>query len=353
MKIIAVLLTVIVTGNLFIQLVVEWVVDPLLDKPTIVKESHNLTAKVQQHTWKITDTSPTSRMSDDEWNHYFAFICWLTILFTGLGSEIIVFDRLKQLQRDWKTDSNLDLLWHVAQFVFPASATISLGCAVHQDFVSVPFLIIGLWKFGFPETTMFLFRAFVAETKGDCWSATISFWSDLLNGAGTCLHHGSASLLICMLTTGVVTPSRPVIDSILPLVVQHWFVLVKYSSHITYVAIELLLEIYFESVVLSNFELFYEQDWIVRHCAATMLFAHWCYLIACGLSLLLTEPNGKEEAALDRLDSISERPTPIGGKLDLGYKERPRQRQRPIRNLLKFGTAESSDLEAGVRVSSV
>ena len=107
-------------------------------------------------------------------------------------------------------------------------------------------MIVGLWKLGydlichddltppatatadpdfifellhrFPETTMYFYKAVVAHPK----PTTLVFWSDILNGVGLALHHSAASLCICMLTCGAITPSREVIETTIPLVVQHW-----------------------------------------------------------------------------------------------------------------------------------
>ena len=81
--------------------------------------------------------------------------------------------------------------------------------------------------------------------------------ADLMDGFGNLLHHSSASLVICALLTGVIEPTRHVVDPILVLVVQHWFVLLKYRYARTFVAIELFLEVWFQWSIVSQ--------WIVSH----------------------------------------------------------------------------------------
>ena len=79
------------------------------------------------------------------------------------------------------------------------------------------------------------------------------------------------------------------------LVAQHWFVLVKYVSKGTYIVLELLLEIMFEWVIISNFEYFVSQHWTLYLSASVMLFAHWQYLLAAGLSLISPPPLYKKD----------------------------------------------------------
>ena len=55
----------------------------------------------------------------------------------------------------------------------------------------------------------------------------------------------------------------------------------KYTSNNAYVAIELIVELFFEWTILSTFEAFYVQEcWMCRQAAAVMLFAHWLFLTA-------------------------------------------------------------------------
>ena len=135
-------------------------------------------------------------------------------------------------------------MWFAAQFVFAPFATISLGLASSHSFMSLPFLIVGLWKLGyarpwtidtqivtiepsspppstlrtlssiimthyqipndcrFPETILYLYKARVgSRSKG----AVISVFSDYANGLGTALHHSAASLLVGKLTLEALT----------------------------------------------------------------------------------------------------------------------------------------------------
>ena len=65
------------------------------------------------------------------------------------------------------------------------------------------------------------------------------------------------------------------------------FVLVKYSNGLAYAFVEIVLEGYFEWAVFSSFEAYYvEQNWICRQAAASMLVAHWIFLIAGAMTLI-------------------------------------------------------------------
>jgi len=139
-----------------------------------------------------------------------------------------------------------------------------------------------LWKFGFPETLVYMHTAlygeYLHETEGH--AGTIQRLSEFLNAVGTVVHHGAAALVICMLLAGVIPPSRHIYSPSLILVMQHWFVLLRYGNKVLYTVIELSLEVFFEWTVLSEFEYLMAMHWCVPMAASTMLVAHWLYLVA-------------------------------------------------------------------------
>lgn len=127
---------------------------------------------------------------------------------------------------------------------------------------------------------MYLYLGIYGSLLGTCARV-----SDFLNGAGTALHHGAAAFIISMLCAGIIPASRYIADPILILVMQHWVVLINYSSPALYSAIELVLEYYFEWTVLANYQQMYQLHWTAAMGAGVMLFAHWLYLIAAFLAL--------------------------------------------------------------------
>jgi hypothetical protein len=70
---------------------------------------------------------------------------------------------------------------------------------------------------------------------------------------------------------------------------QHWFVLLADVRQLypVYVVVQLGLEFWFEWLVISNYEFVLDAHWTLALTASTMLFAHWLYLIAAGLDILL------------------------------------------------------------------
>ena len=112
--------------------------------------------------------------------------------------------------------------------------------------------------------------------------------ANMLDSVGLCAHHSAASLLICMFLAGVVKPEQSIYDSVLILCIQHVFTILQYSYKFIYIAIELILEVWFEWSVISNLELFLSNHWSVALCASVLLMSHWLYLI-CGVLRLIGE----------------------------------------------------------------
>jgi hypothetical protein len=85
-----------------------------------------------------------------------------------------------------------------------------------------------------------------------------------------------------MLLSGVIKPDRFVIDPILVMVMQHWFVLVKYLHEPSYnIVIELFLEVWFGWSMISQMEVYaYMYPALAPVAALGMLVAHWIYLLA-------------------------------------------------------------------------
>jgi hypothetical protein len=125
----------------------------------------------------------------------------------------------------------------------------ALGLALSRNFLALPIMVLGLWKFGFPETLMHLFLSIYPTPE----ATKMKRVADFLKGAGTALHHGAASMIISMVVVGVIPASRFVLDCSLILMMQHWFVMLNYYSPSLYCAIELVLEYYFEWIVFCKY----------------------------------------------------------------------------------------------------
>ncbi|CAB9502197.1 expressed unknown protein [Seminavis robusta] len=246
--------------------------------------------------WVTTDTIFTANLDDLQFQVYLGFCLWITVLFAGLGLELLTW--VSFLQGGWTDERQSQ--WKFAQFAFPLLLATTLGLAIHHNYLALICLVPGLWKFGFPETLVYMHTAlygkYLNEEEGrPAWIQRIA---EFLNAVGTVVHHGAAALVICMFLAGVVPPTRHVLAPCLIPVMQHWFVLLRYSNPNIYTIVEMALEVYFEWTVLSEFEYLHAMHWAVPMAASTMLFAHWLYLLAAFIEMV--KPPVDEEVVENR-----------------------------------------------------
>jgi len=221
---------------------------------------------------------PTSWISDKWFHVYSVVIAWITVASTGLGSELVFGVALTTYLFHRKHGP---VIWHFAQFMFSLMLMVAF---VGDSGFGLPFLTFGLWKFGFPETISTLLR-FRHLREIDA----------IVDGIGLLLHHLSTSLTLVGIMLHLFPRDRAMTAVCVVPMMQHWFVLVKYRHLITYIAIELLLEVYFQWEVISNLGEFNTDFGIAitrvgRGCALTMLFAHWLYLIGAIIRLFRKKP---------------------------------------------------------------
>ena len=251
--------------------------------------------------WKVSSTIPIfSDLGDVQFTAFVCFVVWMTGLLGGIGGELIVWIYFLQVQEGWH--KGLEERWHLVQLVFSILLMTALGLAVYHNYMALPILILGLFKFGFPETLSFMFSALYLKERS--WTERVGDW---LNGVGTFIHHSAAILVIAALLTGLLPPERFVIESPLILVVQHWFVLLRYHFKPLYILIELLLEIWFEWIIFSRLEKWvYEYHLVGPMAAGIMLMAHWMYFVAGGLALLrgdfVSETHVTEAFEMERVE---------------------------------------------------
>uniref|UniRef100_A0A7S3BHW4 EF-hand domain-containing protein n=1 Tax=Haptolina ericina TaxID=156174 RepID=A0A7S3BHW4_9EUKA len=161
--------------------------------------------------------------------------------------------------------------WKVAQLFFAVCITVALFSRSPFGF---PFMIVGFWKFGFPETMGCYRRCFrIGKVSAESISA-------FLDGVGTLIHHTTGSYWIIACTTGLQPFDRRILSLSLPLVGQHIVVLTRYVNTPLYGICELCLEVFWEIEVFSNLDqlsLENGYDISTRGAALCMLLAHWCY----------------------------------------------------------------------------
>lgn len=227
---------------------------------------------------QVTDSLAwISGLDDFDFQIFYGYIVWLTVMFAGYGFELLVFLGFLRHQR-WSP--SLERNWKLAQYAFSWLACTTLGLALYQNFTAVLTLVPGLWKFGFPEVVSYTHRALWAPRL-----SPLTRIAEFANGLGTLVHHGAASILIVMLLMGVIFPTRVVVTPILFLVMQHWFVLLTYVDKNVYVVLELLLEVGFQWSVFSVLEQCVALHWTSGIACFTMLMAHDLYLFAAVIEL--------------------------------------------------------------------
>ena len=221
--------------------------------------------------YQTAELSPTSWMTDEGFLRYSTLLMWVTCVVTGLGMEVVIGEPLIHSLED---SPAIMQAWKASQLFF--SLCISIALFSESPF-GYPFLVIGFWKSGFPETVGYFRRAFcIGNISFDSASA-------YLNGIGTLVHHSTGAYLIICVSTHLMPLDRRILSMSLPLVAQHIVVLLKYVSPNMYALCEACLEVLFEWEVLSNLKhlsLDNGYDISSRGTAISMLVAHWVYWAA-------------------------------------------------------------------------
>jgi len=255
----------------------------------------------------------TSTLSNKWFMVYFTVTAWSVVAAVGLGSEVTLGHTLMQ----WiATHESGTVIWHLAQMSFSLMLAVAFTASGGYG---MPFLAVGLWKFGFPETVNCLVMFHTAEQKFSV--RAIAF---LIDGYGTLLHHFSTSFTIVALMMHMFPHDRAITAACIVPIMQHMFILVKYHAHNTYLFVELALEAWFQWEVISNISAFetpygLEITRIGRGMAMTMLFAHWLYLAGSVLhmidnamtthaaTLAANEAGHLEEGSISSMDDCQEK----------------------------------------------
>ena len=237
----------------------------------------------------VTESFFSSHYNDCDYMLFYGFILWATIVITGrLGMEYFFYFSLMRAD-SW--DESTEIRWRFVQFCFPLLATTSVGMAHTTSFWAIPLIVVTLFKFGFPaETILFLYSSLFDKSLSRSMRL-----KDLLDGVGTVIHHSSAALYIAMVLLCIIPSTRATIEVVVPVLVQHWFVLLRYRFNHLYVLIETVLEVWFEMTVLSSLEAMHNEHWVAGIVAVSMLFSHWLYFIAGCLGLLFTDASNRDD----------------------------------------------------------
>lgn len=112
---------------------------------------------------------------------------------------------------------------------------------------------------------------------------------DLLTGIGNVVHHSSTAMYVGAVVTNLIPSRWVVLQVTLPLLMQHWFVLLRYENKNAYALIEILLKVWFEWTAIASFELLCQAHWKGGIITGSILFAHWMNLIAAALGLFIVK----------------------------------------------------------------
>ena len=239
----------------------------------------------------------TSEWSVATMHMYVTLLVWITVLVVGFTSEAVVGLPLVKFlatrgivpgssssprpSNEGTEDALLVTLWHGAQLYFSLFVLVAF---MSESVFGLPLLVMGLWKFGFPETLTYMIEG---RSRG---LLSMEGMASYIGTLGIILHHSSSSLAIVGLATHLWPHHRGLTALCLPTIVQHWFALLRYHSRRLYLALCLSAELVFEWEVLGNLHalesIHREHIRFGRGVACTLLLAHWLYLFSGGLEML-------------------------------------------------------------------
>merc|ERR1719361_197500 len=92
-------------------------------------------------------------MNDYQYVVFLTFTLWIICMFTGLCLELFFGIHIVQY---FETSESMHWLWVYSNFLFPILTT--FACMSHS-YTSAPILVLGMFKFGFPEINAYLHRS--------------------------------------------------------------------------------------------------------------------------------------------------------------------------------------------------
>merc|ERR1719499_2647707 len=193
-------------------------------------------------------------------------------ILSGLGSELFFGYHILS----YRNRAFVEWLWIYANLLFPLLILIG---------------IVGMYKFGFPETCAYCTFGF----KNSLWK--LETWMYILNGVGTLFHHSVAMYYIAAFNLGLYYPTKHVIVTPIPICLQHATHVLKYVAPSAYPFIQLGLEIWFEFEVFALLGGAVTQKTQPYVCF-TMLAAHWMYWLAAFMSVFVPEVHETTRASV-------------------------------------------------------
>jgi hypothetical protein len=242
----------------------------------------------------LRNFSPTSLLDGRGFLKYITAVAWITCVALGLQLEVVFggyfasmlkkeLDAGQSMKASQSAKDTYVTWWHIAQLMFPLMLLVAI---MSRSVFGLPFMVFGLYKFGFPEIVSYLAEAKAKHTQF-CYDKNksqegpvpltvrqVMVWhlhllhprvlGPFMDGLGLHLHHMAASYVICSMATHLFPLKRQLVAPCIVCVIQHWFVLLKYHSSTCYILVELGLELWFEWEVLGNLEYYTEKEGLAR-----------------------------------------------------------------------------------------
>jgi hypothetical protein len=221
----------------------------------------------------VGNLSPTANyLSDHAFVEFVTIVLTITCVSTGNALEHFAGALIMKSM----SNGGAELAYRLTQMMFPLFVGVGV---VSGSALALPFVVLGLYKCGFPETLMHISAAKSPD------SPPMVRLSNLLNGVATFVHHTAASLYICGLVTGSAPLNRQVMCVALPLIFQHMWPVMKYYDIMSYAIIQAMFEVWFECEAFSHLEYFGSISVTYRILVYAMLIAHWMYWTAALIEL--------------------------------------------------------------------
>ncbi|KNC77633.1 hypothetical protein SARC_09905 [Sphaeroforma arctica JP610] len=159
----------------------------------------------------------------------------------GIALDMVVGTMLLRQGSD-----SLFMFWIVAEALVPVFLSIAIYAS---STVGLPFLLLGLFKLVFPETIEGVANSKLLSSESPTESS-MRTWCRLggqgfVSAVATLLHHGLTAYVVAALYTGAVVMSRPLVLCMLPLVLQHLLVPLKYTHQFSFIVEVIVVEIFF------------------------------------------------------------------------------------------------------------
>lgn len=282
----------IITGYFVIALIVLIVIHPNLSEPNNVNMVlfNEFAIPLDEAKWSITNSNPLSLLEPDNFILYLCILVWLPVVLAGVGLE--VFSMVTRFKGGWKRSDEYH--WRLTNLLYPTVGMVTYGLAASHNFVAILFAVLLFWMFGFPETIapmyLALFDPFLDRKARVC---------HIFDSVGLLWHHSGGALVICQLVTGIVRSEPSVLDPILALSFQHLCCVLRFWHRPSYNTLILVLEIWFEWLIFSNFETYASHHWTLEVSALAIIFSHWIWWLAGILALWRDVPRMDETGSID------------------------------------------------------